>query len=205
MKKSLFLVVVAVACLSFIASAFAEPTCKISVNDLWVNDLQVSVTIFNPGVVWSGGQKPPQGWVAHPGTGKPDDIVASCSDNEARCGAAEWYLRFFDAKQGWPDDSVVGARAARGMYQKRAVIFVVRGDRRAVRGIYKNLAVTYDFTLTEGMKTENGEVREHYSVKIGDQMVAAHQPQGMGCSLGLSAREGAGNHLPSIEGYSSVP
>lgn len=158
MKKSLLAVAV-VAAFGLINSAFAEPTCKMS-----VNGSQVTVTISDTGVVWSGGQKPPQGWTSYPGTGKPDDIAASCSDNEAQCGAAKWYLRFADSKQGWPGDSVV------------------ESDRRVVRGTYKNLAVTYAFTLTEGMKTSKGQARMHYSAKIGDQVVAAYQPQA-GCSV----------------------
>lgn len=153
--KSLFSIV---AFLLFVSlnNAIAEPTCKMS-----VNGSQVSVTIADTGLVWSDGQKPPAGWTSYPGTGREGDIAASCSDNESQCASASWYLRFADANQGWPSDSSVDS------------------DPRVVKGRYlpQDHAITYHFSLIKGMATKGGSVRMHYSAKVGDQVVAAYQPQ----------------------------
>lgn len=171
MKKSVLAVAVAIGLTGFIASAFAEPTCKIA-----TSGSQVTVTISDTGVVFTGGQKVPQGWTSYPGTGRAGDIAASCSDNEAQCAATSWYLRFADSKQGWPGDSVL------------------ESDSRVVKCSYAGNAITCRYTLTDGMRTAKGQVRMHYSAKIGDQVVAAYQPQS-GCAVD---KESIGNHPHTV-------
>lgn len=158
MKKNLLVIVV--VCFGFVTSVFAEPICKIA-----TNGSQVAVTVSDTGVVWSDGQNPPQGWVSYPGTGRAGDIAASCSDNEAKCASASWYLRFADASQGWPSDGVLDS------------------DPRVVKCVYSNGAISCHFTLTSKMETSNGKIRMHYVAKIiGDQVVAAYQPKS-GCHV----------------------
>lgn len=173
MKKFVLAVTVAVGLTGFglIDSALAEPTCKIA-----TNGSQVTVTVSDTGVVFTGGQKVPQGWTSYPGTGRAGDIAASCSDNEAQCASATWYLRFADSKQGWPGDSVLGT------------------DSRVVKCSYSRLAVTCTYQLTDGMRTGKGQVRMHYSAEVGGQVVAAYQPQS-GCTVD---KDSIGNHPHTV-------
>ena len=145
-------------------SALAAPSCKID-----TSGSRVTVTITDTGIVWNSKQKPSQGWVTYLGTETPGDVAASCSDNEARCAAAKWYLRFADSKQGWPGDSVI------------------ESDKRVVPCTYKDLTLTCAYTLVDGMKNKDGGVQMHYAAKIDGQVVAAYQPQIGDCATSTNS------------------
>lgn len=146
----------------FAGSANAAPTCKMQ-----VSGSQVDITIADTGMVWSGGAQPPAGMTTYPGTGRPGDTAASCSDNDTVCESAEWFLRFADSKQGWVGDQNLG------------------NDRRAITCQYdpKARAQVCSFELNDDMRTAKKNVRMHFSVRLPNgSVVAAYQPQA-GCTV----------------------
>ena len=86
------------------------------------------------------------------------------------CAGASWYLRFADAIQGFPGDEALAS------------------DPRVVPCTYDAGALAQEctFTLNDGMKTETGQVRMHFSARVGDQVPAGYQPQ-RGCTVDKGA------------------
>lgn len=148
----------------------AAPICKSQ-----VNGDQAIVTVTDTGVVASGGQSLPPGMVSYPGTERAGDIAASCSDNNATCQAAKWFVRFDQSKAGWPKDEDLGT------------------DTRAVACQYdpQAQAQVCNFKIVDGMMPINGgKPRLHFSAKLPNgQVVAAYQPEG-GCPTN---KDGKGN------------
>ena len=142
-------------------TANAAPSCTMK-----KDGQRVTITIADTGMVLTGGAQPPAGAVTYPGTGRAGDVAMSCNDNQQLCASAKWVLRFADAAFGWPGDNVLTS------------------DERAVQCTYDTsvLAQVCAFDLKAGQKTRDGKVRMHFSSVIGDQVVAAYQPQA-GCKV----------------------
>ena len=151
-------------------AANAAPICKSQ-----VNGNQATVTVADTGMVWSDGAQPPVGLITYPGTGRTDDIAASCSDNAVFCKSAKWFLRFADSNAGWVSDNDLG------------------NDSRAVACTYDSQARAQvcTFEIVDGMKpTNGGKPRMDFSVRLPNgQVVAAYQPQS-GCPV---EKDGRGN------------
>ena len=166
MSAKLFTAIAAVATLALAtSSAISAPTCTMQ-----VTGNQVKVAISDTGLVYrlDRQQIPPQGAKVYTGTGRPDvDRTVSCKDANGICAGATWYLRFADATQGFPGDEALAS------------------DPRVVPCTYDaaTMAQVCSFSLNDGMKTESGQVRMHFSAKVGDQVPAAYQPQRGGCAV----------------------
>ncbi len=163
--KTTFKLLAISATLALATQAIAAPTCAMQ-----VTGNQVKVIIADTGLVYrlDRQQIPPQGAKVYTGTGRPDvDRTVSCKDANGICAGASWYLRFADAQQGFPGDEALAS------------------DPRVVPCTYDAgaLAQVCTFTLNDGMKTDRGEVRMHFSAKVGDQVPAAYQPQRGGCAV----------------------
>lgn len=170
MKKFLVLIV-AVGLAGIFGSAMAEPTCHVS-----TTGKHVIVTVKDAGVVFTKGQKPPEGWVSYPGTGNSDDIAASCSDNEGKCATIKWYIRFADAGWGWPSNADLET------------------DKRVIRSCHfesKDYAMVCEYDFQPNMKSvKTGKVRMHYAAAVNGQVVAAYQPQGGDCVTNNNSKGG---------------
>lgn len=155
------MIALAVAAVFVSVAAVAEPTCKLE-----KTGDRITVTVANTGMVFTGGAQPPAGAITYPGTGRSGDVALSCSDNATVCQSAQWYLRFADAKFGWPGDNNLT-------------------DERAVACSYDpaRLAQVCIFDLKDGQVTKQGKVRMHFSAKIGGSVIAAYQPQSGGCTV----------------------
>lgn len=141
--------------------ASAAPTCQMN-----VAGSDVTVTILDTGLVYTGGKQPPQGTVTYPGTGRQGDVAASCSDNAGLCKAVQFYARPADAKWGWAADPVIDS------------------DARVIRGQYDPAkhAMSFRFKLVPEMLNANGKLRLHFAGKDpAGNIVAAYQPQGGNC------------------------
>lgn len=169
-NKYLTLSLAATVLVAVASAAIAAPNCEIT-----TNGDKVKVTISDTGLVYRTDlkQSPPTTAVTYKGTGRKVDRTASCKDNVTLCNGATWFLRFADAKQGWPGDADIAI------------------DPRVVPCTYDagKMAQVCEFVTIDGMKTAKGDVRMHYSAKVADVVVAAYQPQA-GCA---TKKDGMGN------------
>ncbi|MEP7162896.1 MAG: hypothetical protein ABI747_03990 [Candidatus Moraniibacteriota bacterium] len=138
---------------------------------------QVRVKIVKTGLVYrrSLGQKLPLDAVLYEGTGRRgDDVTASCKDNTALCGAAQWFGRESRGEENlgkaWVEDADIA---------KLGVKFTYIPAEQAVEGV---------FQLQPGQK----KFAMHFSgVTLDKQIVAGYQPQrGTGCTV---EKDGLGN------------
>ena len=163
--KTFFSILAAAGVLAMTAQAVAAPTCTMQ-----ATGNQMKVAISDTGLVYRTdlGQVPPQGAKVYRGTGRPDvDRTVSCKDATGICNGASWHLRFANATQGWPGDEALTS------------------DPRVVKCDYdaRELAQVCTFTMNDGMKTNKGQVRMHYTAVVNGVVVAAYQPQRGACTV----------------------